>query len=102
MRLISGAMLLVLVAPAQQTPRFEATSQLVIETVSVTDKNGKVIEGLSAKDFAVTEDGVSQTISFCEFQKLQDSPVQTLAGPANMVQAVTQFQITPERPGDIR
>ncbi len=53
-------------------PRFRASTQLVIETVSVKDKNGKPIEGLTAKDFTVTEDGAPQTISFFEYQKLQE------------------------------
>ena len=41
----------------QTMPTFKVTSHLVIETVSVTDKNGAPIEGLQAKDFIVTEDG---------------------------------------------
>ena len=52
--------------PPQQTPppaatpaggiaKFSANSQLVIETVTVTDKNGKLIEGLKAEDFKITE-----------------------------------------------
>src|SRR5262249_26077409 len=52
--------------------KFSINSQLVIETVSVLDKNGKPIEGLKADDFKVTENGVAQTIKFCEFQKFQD------------------------------
>ena len=54
---------------AQQPPepavKFQSTTQLVVETVSVKDKNGKAIEGLTAKDFVVTENGQPQTISFC-------------------------------------
>src|SRR5271155_3139767 len=45
-------------------------SQLVVETVVVKDKQGKFIPGLTAKDFALTEDGVAQTIRFCEHQDL--------------------------------
>ena len=35
---------------------FSATAQLVVEEVSVKDKNGKPIEGLKQEDFVVTED----------------------------------------------
>ncbi len=44
--------------------------QLVVETVVVKDKQGNAIEGLTAKDFVVTEDGAPQTIRFCEHQDL--------------------------------
>ena len=55
---------------ASPIPRFSANSGLVIETVTVSDQNGKTIEGLSAKDFALTEDGIAQAISIFEFQKV--------------------------------
>src|SRR5450759_5075550 len=85
MKTISIALIFVLVAGAQQPVpapqtaatgivKFQANTQLVIETVTVKDKNGKPVEGLTAKDFTVTEDGVAQTISFCEFQKLDEMP----------------------------
>jgi len=44
--------------------------QLVVETVVVKDKQGNAVEGLTAKDFLVTEDGAPQTIRFCEHQDL--------------------------------
>src|SRR5207244_543510 len=84
------------------------------ETVTVKDKNGKPIEGLTAKDFTITEDGVQQTIAFCEYQKLDEEPAVATPVPAApvtpapaaatqpVVAAVTNHQITPERPGDIR
>src|SRR5690242_10603728 len=53
---------------------FSTTANLVVETVSVKDKSGKPIEGLTAKDFTITEDGMPQAIKFFEYQKLQ-SPV---------------------------
>ena len=42
--------------------QFTSSTQLVVETVSVKDKSGKPVEGLTAKDFVLTEDGVAQTI----------------------------------------
>jgi len=97
--------------PPENLPKFQSTTQLVIETVSVKDKNGKPIEGLTAKDFVVTENGQPQTISFCEFQQLDNTP---LPAPAPVVvpqltetkaappPAVTSTPIAPEAPGDIR
>src|SRR5580698_5209467 len=82
MLLLAAAVLLagVLPAAAQQIGRnkepdapqvtLTVQSQLVVEAVVVKDKQGKFIPGLSAKDFVVTEDGVPQTVSFCEHQDL--------------------------------
>ena len=107
-----------LAASAQQTPppaaapqeiaKFSTNSQLVVEIVTVHDKNGKSIDGLTAQDFTVTENGVPQTIKFCEFQKLelaQDAlparlPVPKPAAP--MAPSVTSNQIAGEAPGDIK
>jgi len=103
----------------QQTPpaqpaapvKFQANSNLVVEAVSVLDKSGNPVEGLTAKDFAITEDGAPQTISFCEFQKidavepqLSRRPEQAAAPAAQhpTVEPVTKTQIAPEPPGDIR
>ena len=84
-----------------QPVKITVNTQLVVETVSVTDKNGKAIEGLTAKDFVVTEDGVAQTVSFCEYQKMQEvAPPPAPAG--DQVAPVTRGQIAPERPGDVR
>ena len=58
----------------QQPFTIKVDTQLVVQTVVVEDKDGKPIEGLTEKDFAVTEDNVPQTISVFEFQKLDDAP----------------------------
>jgi len=104
--------------PGQNTPvgadgvaTFKTSTQLVIETVGVKDKSGKPIEGLTAKDFVVTEDGMPQTISFFEYQKLPEDPsapiLQTRTDTAAALVAspmakLPRTQIAPERPGDVR
>src|ERR1700739_3433787 len=50
------------------------SSKLVIEAVNVKDKQGKALKGLTAKDFTITENGVAQQISFCEYQELATAP----------------------------
>ena len=94
--------------------KFQTSSNLVNETVSVLDKSGKPIEGLTAEDFVITEDGVPQTIRYCEFQKIEDvepqlsrrpSPETAAASAAAArpkVEPVTKNQIASEPPGDIR
>ena len=59
------------VAPGQ-APGFTLNieSQLVVEAVTVKDKQGNFIHGLAAKDFTVTEDGVPQTVRFFQYQNL--------------------------------
>jgi VWFA-related protein len=93
-------------APASQGAQpIRVTSQLIVEEVTVKDKSGKAIEGLTANDFTVTEDGVPQTISFAEFERIE-APVAAAAAPsAPVVESappVTQIQIAPETPGDTR
>ncbi|HTM04615.1 MAG TPA: VWA domain-containing protein [Vicinamibacterales bacterium] len=55
------------------TPTFKSSAQLVVRNVTVKDKDGKVIEGLTAKDFVVTEDKEPQQIAFVEFQRMEKS-----------------------------
>ena len=115
MRPITALLLtFLLAANAQQTPpqepltTFQSSSQLVVEIVTVHDKDGKSIEGLTAKDFTVTENGAPQTITFAEFQKLAEITDIPEARPlatrpvTPAAPLVTQTQIAPEKPGDIR
>jgi len=77
--------------------------QLVVESVVVKDKQGKAIQGLTAKSFAVTEDGAPQTIKICEHQDLAASseplPV-SKAGDEDIhiYKRLAHTQIAPESP----
>ena len=88
-----------------QEPVFKATTQLVVETVVVKDKDGNPITGLTAKDFAITEDGVPQQIRFFEFQKLDAAAPPVVVPDSERARALprlTRTQISPEPPGDIK
>ena len=90
---------------SQATPTFQVSSQLVIETVTVTDKSRAAVEGLRAEDFSVTEDGAPQTISIFEHQKFDDAAVTPPPPlPARVVplQKYPPAQIAPETAGKVR
>ncbi len=108
--------------PAPPAPTFRTTTRLIVQTVNVKDKSGRPIEGLTAKDFIVTEDGEPQTVSFVEFQRLPTTssangqvtvgdatPEATLppvspppAAAAGTVPSTTDAKISSAQPGDIR
>jgi VWFA-related protein len=83
----------------------KATTQLVVEAVVVKDKKGNSVEGLSAKDFTITENGAPQSISFCEPQKLPQAP--GVAPPPSQAEDVKVYyrlgstHIAPETPGSL-
>jgi VWFA-related protein len=82
------------------------STKLVIEAVNVKDKQGKSISGLTANDFTVTENGVEQRISFCEYQELPVAPPAAMAKPVpenvRVYNRLAVTQIAPETPGDVR
>ena len=118
MRRVCATFLLLLLAAASQqvgentTARstgaatFQTSTQLVVETVSVKDKSGTPVEGLTAKDFTVTEDGAPETIRFFEFERLPEAPRSADVGPpAPGVAALAKLpktRIAPEPPGSVK
>jgi TonB family protein len=60
-------------------PRLRSDTCLVVVNAAVTDLNGKAIDGLSAKDFVLTEDGMAQAISTFALQKV-DNATQDISG----------------------
>jgi VWFA-related protein len=96
-------------AQQQAQPTFRTGTRLIVQTVSVKDKDGHAVEGLTAKDFVVVEDGVPQAISFVEFQRLPDRRTETpppstapRVASAPPVPSATQGQIVTPPPGDTR
>jgi len=95
---------------AQQPPTFKTGTRLIVQAVTVKDKSGRAIEGLSAQDFVVVEDGEPQTISFVEFQRLSERRTEAAAAAASAPvpvvvppeSAATQGQIVAPKPGDAR
>jgi VWFA-related protein len=96
-------------APLVSNPQAVITvsTQLVVETVAVKDKKGNPIPGLTAKDFVVTENGVPQVISICEYQKLPEGPaaappIQSTPESIKIYDRLARTRITPEPPGNFR
>jgi VWFA-related protein len=84
---------------------FSSGAQFVVETVSVTDKKGHSVEGLTQKDFTVTEDGVPQAIRFFEYQKLEaaNAPAAPLTAPRiHIYDKLDRTQIAAEAVGETR
>jgi VWFA-related protein len=102
--------------PPQSGATFRSVTRLVVQTVNVKDKDGHVIEGLTPADFTVTEDGVPQTVSFAEFERLPppaptpapapdvplSAPPASAAPPKAAVASATSTQIATSAPGQIR
>jgi VWFA-related protein len=112
---ISALLMIVAAVPAcaqvigqnvQATPNgtytLTAGTQLVVETVVVKDKSGKPIDGLSAKDFTITEDGAAQTIQIFEHQTLPETPISLPVTPSSqedikIYKQLARSQIVPEK-----
>jgi VWFA-related protein len=95
------------VTPGAEGYTLQVKVQLVVEAVVVKDKDGKPIHGLTAKDFALTEDGVPQTVRICEHQDLTElaAPV-PIAQPGSedlkIYKRLAHTQIAPETPENER
>jgi VWFA-related protein len=91
---------------AQGNATFTTGVQLVVETITVKDKDGKPVEGLTAKDFTVTEDGVPQTIKVFDFQRFEEALASAPAAPipaaAEPYARFPRSQITPEPTGEFK
>jgi VWFA-related protein len=100
-------------SPAQSPPlpdgqkplTFRTSTRLVVQTVTIKDKDGKIVEGLTPDDLAVTEDGIAQDIAFVELEHIGTGatlkPMPAPKAPAGS-NAATQVPIATPGPGDAR
>lgn len=88
-------------APITAKPQLtvRTSTQLVVETVVVKDANGKSVEGLTANDFTVTEDGAAQEISFFEFQRLPEAADSAPLAEPGRPQASSETPSNPDLAG---
>ena len=95
--------------------KISVSSNLVVEDVILKDKEGNPIPALTAKDFIITEDGKTQTVSICDYQTLEETAVpaeETAPAPSVIapkpaettpkVKSVVATEIAPEKPGDLK
>jgi VWFA-related protein len=85
---------------AHQTATFSVSTQFVVETVFVKDKRGNPVQGLTEKDFTVTENGVAQRITFFRSEKLPENPGTPVRAQApekvKVYYQLAHTEITPE------
>lgn len=92
---VALAVLAALQQASQTPPVFHSATHLRVETVRVNDKQGKPVQGLTATDFIVTEDGQRQQIAFVEYQSLDRPPAPSTQPPAADVLGVPSVTNVP-------
>jgi VWFA-related protein len=85
---------------AQDTVTFTSQANLVVIDVSVKDKSGKAMPGLTKADFTIMEDGKPQQLSVFEFQKLDsDEPLPAVPATKEVRTAPTTIAAAPKQAG---
>jgi len=100
MRTILLAFLATAAAAPQDTVKFTATTRMVVLNVTVRDRSGAPVVGLTKDDFEVLEDGKRQSISVFEFQRLAGVVPEAPAAPPPS--SPRRNAITSAAPGTVR
>jgi len=67
-------------AEQAQSPTFRSGTKLILTTVAVRNPDGSPVEGLTARDFIVTEDNEPQDVAFVEYHRLDNlTPLPSMA-----------------------
>lgn len=92
----------VVVAQQPARPTFRTSTRLIVQTVNVTDKTGAPIEGLTAEDFVLTENGQPQQIAFVDYQSMTTAPLPPLDASVVPAPSVTVASTTTARISEAR
>jgi Ca-activated chloride channel family protein len=74
MRLVAGLAIAALSAQQPQRPTFRATVDLVNFGVTVVDKQGRPVTGLTADDFEIVENGKKQSVTYFAAGNPEEAP----------------------------
>jgi VWFA-related protein len=98
--------------PQKPQTTFRASTHLIVHPVTVKDKQGRPVLGLTAKDFVVTENGVPQHIALVEYEAIDPSPRSAATAVTTVpaeppaasagVAPATLAGVSVPRPGDAR
>jgi VWFA-related protein len=75
--------------PQGQNPVFRAGTNLVMVDAYPL-KDGKIVEGLTAEDFQVSEDGKPQKVEAFEFFRIEPTPTDTHKDPNTVAESMAQ------------
>lgn len=96
-----AALVAVVLAQPQGQPTFRSSVHLIVQPVTVKDRGGKPIRGLTPADFTVTEDGLPQEITFVEYEELE-APAATATVRSNDIPSTEASRPLVPVPGDPR
>jgi VWFA-related protein len=92
-------------APDTTSFTISMQSNVVVEAVTVKDKRGQFIHGLTAKDFILSEDDKPQEIRHCEYQNLAGTsrplvPLTAEEDKSTIYKKLSRTQMVPETEGN--